>query len=158
VRRLIELSAVAALALALAAPGGAVAAGAAASGSYRAVLRAYERAGTIPPCQFTGSQLQGALSGVDTYGAQYFADFTQAIQSALTSRAAGACAGGAAPTRAAPVPAPVPGPRSDHVARLPGLTGATSAGVPAPLIALGALAVAAALLGAGAAAASAVSR
>jgi hypothetical protein len=49
----------------------------------------------IPPCQFTSVQLEAALKGVDTDGAQYFADFTQAIQAALTSRAAEECSGSA---------------------------------------------------------------
>ena len=72
-----------------------------AAGAYQQVLHVYEREGSIPPCQFTSAQLQSALNGVDTYGAQYFADFTQAIQAALTSRAGGSCAPARAPRRSA---------------------------------------------------------
>ena len=70
-------------------------------GAYQAVLRAYERQGTVPPCQFSPSQLQSALNGVDSYGAQYFADFTQAIQNAISVRASGSCAASAGPSRQA---------------------------------------------------------
>ena len=74
-----------------------------AASAYQQVLTIYESEGTIAPCQFTPAALQAALNGVDTYGAQYFADFTQAVQSALTSRAGGACAApGSSPARAAP--------------------------------------------------------
>jgi len=33
--------------------------------------------------------LSTALKGIDTYGAQYFADFTDAVQAALAERASG---------------------------------------------------------------------
>lgn len=127
-------------------------AGVAIASTYSEVLQVYEREGSIPPCQFTAPQLQSALGGVDTYGAQYFADFTQAVQAALTSRAGGACAVVTSARRSAatasgsgpPVPPPPAGP----------LTAATSAGVPLPLAVLGGLALAGALaLGGGASAA-----
>jgi hypothetical protein len=105
-----------------------------AADAYQQVLRVYEADGAIPPCRFSAPELQRALGGVDTYGAQYFADFTNAIGAALTARAAGAC--GPAPARQAAV-----GGSSDAVARLPAVTAATSAGVPLPLLVLGALAV-----------------
>jgi hypothetical protein len=126
------LAAIALLGL-LAAP---VPARASAAGDYQQVLQVYEREGSIGPCQFTGAQLQAALGGVDTYGAQYFADFTQAVQTALSARAGGACAPTAAgagasagrePRSRSPVPAPPP------IA----LTAATSSGVPLPLALLG---------------------
>jgi hypothetical protein len=112
-----------------------------AASAYQQVLQVYEREGSVPPCQFTAAQLQSALGGVDTYGAQYFADFTQAVQSALTSRAGGACSAatsvgqrsaGAAGSSGRPVPPPPAGP----------LTAATSAGLPLPLALLGGLALA----------------
>ncbi len=123
-------------------------------GAYQAVLRAYERHGTVPPCQFSPAQLQSALNGVDSYGAQYFADFTQAIQNAISVRASGSCAASAASAGAS---------RAGAARRLPAgsvgppahfgpLTAATGAGVPAPLALMGALAAAAALGGAGVAA------
>jgi hypothetical protein len=119
-------------ALALAAP-------AQAQSAYAQVLAAYERTGTVAPCQFGAGELQHALSGVDTYGAQYFADFTQAIEAALTARAGGQCAA----TTASPPPAAgsTPAGVSAAVARLPAVTAATSAGLPAPLVVLGGLAV-----------------
>jgi hypothetical protein len=109
---------------------------ASAAGDYQQVLQVYERDGSVAPCQFTGAQLQAALGGVDTYGAQYFADFTQAVQTALSARAGGACAATAAgpgasaghePGSRSPVPAP------PSIA----LTAATSSGVPLPLALLG---------------------
>ena len=120
-------------------------AGAGAAGAYQRVLRVYERDGAIPACQFSGAQLQSALGGVDTYGAQYFADFTEAIQTALSAAASGACG---RPTQAAAgSPGARPGARLDSgaPARLGSITAATSAGVPAPLLAMGVLAVAMAL-------------
>jgi hypothetical protein len=150
---------------------GTPAAGIAAS-PYQQVLRVYEREATIPPCQFTSVQLQAALAGVDSYGAQYFADFTQAIQSALTSRAAGECSGsspggggaasggvGAAPGGGAAGsgggnaasgrgPTAIDGSGPGRAAPLGPLTAATSSGVPAPLLALAALAVVLAVLAA----------
>jgi hypothetical protein len=120
---------------ALAAPSPAPAASAVSA--YQQVLRVYEANGAIAPCRFSSPQLERALSGLDTYGAQYFADFTNAISAALTARAAGQC--GPAPARPR---APAGGTASDVVARLPSVTAPTSAGVPLPLIVLAALAVA----------------
>jgi hypothetical protein len=123
-------------------------ASASAAGAYQQVLHVYEHEGSIPPCQFTSAQLQSALNGVDTYGAQYFADFTQAIQAALSSRAGGSCSP-AAP--AAPGGSSGGGASGGPVAPPPAvsLTAATSAGVPLPLALLGGLAVTGVVLGAG---------
>jgi hypothetical protein len=138
----------AALAIAGAAP-----AAAAAKGIYSQVLQAYQANGQVPPCQFTSAQLDAALNGVDTYGQQYFADFTDAIQSALAARASGAClpASGQsgqrrALNRAATAPAPfVP----------PSVTGSTSANLPAAIVVLALLTV---VLGGGAGLAALASR
>jgi hypothetical protein len=105
--------------------------------AYSRVLQTYQQRGSIPPCQFTTSQLSAALKSVDTYGAQYFADFTNAIQDALSSRAGGACSGAVAGAGAT-------GQTSAgalHVA-LPsgGVTAATGADFPAPIIMLAVLA------------------
>jgi hypothetical protein len=105
---------------------------AATPGVYQQVLEVYEREGSIPACAFTGVQLQTALSGVDTYGAQYFADFTQAVQTALSSRAGGACAPLSAGAPASPRTARVPPPPAIAV------TAASDAGMPLLLILLGA--------------------
>jgi hypothetical protein len=115
---------------------------AAAADAYQQVLRVYEANGAIPPCRFSAPELQRALGGVDTYGAQYFADFTNAIQSALTARAAGTCAPAPARRRTG-----ASSPSSDAVARLPSVTAPTSAGVPVPLLVLAAFAVTGALGG-----------
>jgi hypothetical protein len=118
--------------------------------SYQRVLRAYEHAGTIPACQFSSSELQAALAGVDTYGAQYFADFTQAVQNALSTRAAGAClgrsAGSTSPRDRRPaqnaLSKPVrSGPGIGLPAHLGSLTAASDGSVPAPLVVLGVLAL-----------------
>jgi hypothetical protein len=108
-----------------------------AASAYQQVLQVYEQQGSVPSCQFTAGQLQAALGGVDTYGAQYFADFSQAVQAALTSRAGGACAapGGSQAVSAPAVPSSVPPPPSGS------LTAAGSGGMPLPLALLGGLAL-----------------
>jgi len=108
-------------------------------GVYQRVLAAYERDGSVPPCQFSSVQLETALKGVDTYGAQYFADFTDAVLSALAQRASGACS----PARGRS------GGRSPAVAgsaasggALPGSpTAAGDAGLPGPIVLMGLLAL-----------------
>ncbi len=96
--------------------------------AYTKVLQTYEQTGTIPPCQYSSAQLSSALKGVDTYGAQYFADFTNAIQSALTGRAAGQCVAGG-PQRLAPA--------TNQPAKSPSVpvsvTAATHADLPLPI-------------------------
>lgn len=120
-------------------------AAAAGTGSYGKVLRVYERRGSIPPCRFSDAALSSALKGVDLYGEQYFADFTNAIQSAQSARAAGAClsspAAGATAARSS-------GPL--HGLKLPSVevTAPTQADLPAPLLVLGGLAAAAMLVAA----------
>ena len=112
--------------------------------AYTDVLRVYQAQGSIPPCRFSSPQLVAALKGIDTYGQQYFADFTEAVQTALAQRASGACTRGlTAHLRAAGA-----APRT----LLPGsITSPTDSGIPAPILvlaALTALLAAAALLGA----------
>lgn len=114
----------------------------AAPSAYEQVLRVYEANGAIPPCRFSASALQRALGGVDTYGAQYFADFTNAIGAALTARAAGSCG-----PRRPRLSARASGAAAQVVAPLPSVTTPTSAGVPLPLVVLAVLAVAGALGG-----------
>lgn len=112
---------------------------AAGASAYSQVLQAYQTSGTVPPCRFSSAQLAAALRGIDTYGQQYFADFSDAVQSALAQRAAGACtpgthhaaSGGVAPQ--APLPASV--------------TSATNGSVPLPMLLLAGLAVVVALIG-----------
>ena len=108
---------------------------AAQAGIYDQVLHVYQARGSIPACQFTSAQLSTALKGIDTYGQQYFADFSDAVQSALAQRASGACLPGAKPATAVALP-PLR-PRS--------VTAPTDAGVPAPILAMAALGLAIAL-------------
>jgi hypothetical protein len=116
-------------------------AGATAADVYQQVLQTYERAGTIPACRFTAAQLQTASNGIDTYGAQYFADFTEAIQAARAAPAGGEC-------RGAPARPSTPGAAaSTVVAPLPSVTAATSGGLPVALVVLAALAVGLTLAG-----------
>ncbi len=113
--------------------------------AYTDVLRVYQASGSIPPCRFSSSELAAALKGIDTYGQQYFADFTEAVQSALAQRAGGACVPGAAArvSQAAESPSSVPLPAS--------VTSPTNADIPAPIIAMAILAaLMAAILGVGA--------
>jgi hypothetical protein len=107
--------------------------GAARASVYTEVLHAYQLDGSIPPCRFSSAQLATALKGIDTYGQQYFADFSNAVQTALAARASGACSLAAQravlAARGAPgAPAP-PLPAS--------LTAPTDAGLPAPIALMG---------------------
>ena len=111
-------------------PGSALASG---PGSvYDRVLQSYKAHGSIPPCLFTSPQLSSALSSVDTYGQQYFADFIAAIQSAEDARASGACSKG---HHSASAPAVGPSSRGPSIPS--SVTASSSSGIPAPLIALG---------------------
>ncbi len=110
---------------------------------YTQVLQVYETDATVPPCQFSSQQLETALKGVNTYGQQYFADFTAAVQTALSDRASGACAParrGANPAAHSQVSVPPlrPGP----------VTAATGASLPATMVLMAAFAAVLALVGA----------
>lgn len=107
----------------------------ASSSAYADVLRAYQTSGLVPPCRFPATELQSALKGIDTYGAQYFADFASAVQTALAQRASGACSR----TR------PAAGASLSQLRAEPGATSsrlrgpiapATSAGIPLALLLL----------------------
>jgi hypothetical protein len=107
---------------------------AASASPYTDVLHAYQAYGSIPACRFSSAELAAALRGIDTYGQQYFADFSDAVQSALAARAAGACARGVHPTVASGA---VP------QAGLPAsATSGTDAGLPLPIVLLAALTLA----------------
>ncbi len=99
---------------------------------YNRVLHVYQKSGgSIPPCEFTSTQLEAVLKSADTYENQYFADFGNAINNALSQRASGSCspASGSRPA-ALGHEAPIkPGP----------VTAATGASVPAPIVLLAAL-------------------
>ncbi len=107
------------------------AAPAGAESTYNRVLREYEQTGSVAPCSFTSAQLEGVLKSVDTYAAQYFADFTNAIGTALAQRAAGACS----PQRSAGSASVAPGLHNARLA-LPRVPTSTSAGVPLPIVLL----------------------
>lgn len=97
------------------------------------VLQAYRTHGLVPPCEFTSHQLEHALAQ-DPYGAQYFNDFTNAVQAALQARAGGACSGAQAQGGQV-LPSELALPRN-----LVSATSATRAGVPAPLLLMALLA------------------
>jgi hypothetical protein len=111
----------------------AIAAPSAGASAYSQVLKTYESHGRIPPCQFSSQELASALKGIDTYGAQYFADFSTAVQAALQSRATGACS---AHRKRAAAAAPVPN-KPIHIGSV---TQPTGSGIPAPLMILAILA------------------
>jgi hypothetical protein len=98
---------------------------------YTDVLHVYQRTGSIPPCQFSSEQLSAALRQIDTYGQQYFADFSNAVQTALTARAGGACSAAALnPSQAAlHAPAGIAAPPLP-----PSVTSPANAGIPAPIV------------------------
>jgi hypothetical protein len=101
--------------------------------AYTDVLHVYEADGSIPPCKFSSVQLAAALKGIDTYGQQYFADFTNAVQSALAARASGACSPGRHAFSSAGA--------SARSALPPSITSATNADLPAPILLMAALGV-----------------
>ncbi|MGI8430333.1 MAG: hypothetical protein ACR2OB_13775 [Solirubrobacteraceae bacterium] len=125
---------------------------------YSEVLRAYQSHGMIPPCAFSSQQLERTLKNVDTYNAQYDADFPIAIQNALTARGSGTCSTSPS-TAAGAAPAPPSGggaPPAGGSARSAGggapvplvpVTLATNAALPAPMVLLAVFAAALALLG-----------
>lgn len=123
-------------------------AAAAQSSDYSQVLHAYQQRGSIPACKFSTAQLSGALKGVNLYGAQYFADFTAAIQNALSARASGSCL--AAPVSPAAASTGGLGAVGSSNLRLPpgNVTAPTQAGLPAPILLLAVLAAAIGLIAA----------
>jgi hypothetical protein len=100
--------------------------------AYLAVLRAYEKWGKVPACAFSSQELNTALKGVDVYQAQYEADFTDAINQALTAQGAGVC--DKTPAGSAVTPTAGSG-------TLPGgsVPAPTGSGVPAPILILAVL-------------------
>jgi hypothetical protein len=121
-------------------------AAAAGASPYSKVLHTYQQRGAIPPCRFTPTELSSALKAVDLYGQQYFADFTNAIQSALAARAGGAC--GAHPAGSATPAVPSSGGLSGLKLGSIHATAATQADLPAPLLLLAGLAAAGLLIAA----------
>jgi hypothetical protein len=97
--------------------------------TYTQLLHVYQQTGSIAPCSFSSAELQGVLNSTDTYEAQYFADFTNAIRAALAQRAAGACA-------PKPPAAHVGGAASTAPLRLGPVIAGTSSSVPAPIVLL----------------------
>ncbi len=80
-------------------------AGALGANAYEKVLEAFSQSSTstIAPCEFSSATLSAALKEAPTYDYQYQADFTNAIQAALSARGDGDCTksktpGGAAST------------------------------------------------------------
>jgi hypothetical protein len=106
------------------------------------VQHVYQTHGQIPPCEFTSPQLEGALKAIDTYGAQYFADFTTAVQNALSARVLGVCS-----PKPASTPAVVAPSTPSRPLRLGPITAATGADLPAPIVLMAVLAALFALTG-----------
>ena len=106
---------------------------------YTRVLQSYEAYGSVPACQFSSQQLETALKEIDTYGQQYFADFSAAVQNALAARASGVCT--PVKRRSALIGT------SSRPLKLGPLTAATGASLPAPVLALAGLAVVLGLFG-----------
>jgi hypothetical protein len=104
---------------------------AASASPYADILHVYQTQGSIPPCRFSSPELAAALKGIDTYGQQYFADFSDAVQTALAARAAGSCARGVHPALSSEAAPQAPLPASP--------TSATDAGPPLPILLLAAL-------------------
>ena len=110
---------------------------AARASAYTDVLRVYQANGSIPPCRFSSAQLSTALKGIDTYGQQYFADFTNAVQTALAARASGACTPGVSLA----APSPRPQPSIAGVPLPPSVTAPSDADIPAPIVMMAVLAI-----------------
>lgn len=111
--------------------------------AYSNVETAYASAGNLPACEFSSRELSAALKQAPNYDLEYFGDFTDAIQTALSQQADGACSG----RRAAVVSHARP---TGSLARLrppASPTAASGASIPLPLLLGLALAAAAALLG-----------
>jgi hypothetical protein len=127
-----RLAAAAALALAL------LPAATAGASVYTDVLHVYQVTGSIPPCRFSSAQLSAALKQIDTYGQQYFADFSSAVQNALTARAGGACSAAALHPSSAALhsPAGVAAPPLPSSVSAP-----TDSNLPAPILLMAALVV-----------------
>jgi hypothetical protein len=118
------------LALALLPPAGASAT------PVSAVTLAYEQHNaSLPPCEFSAATLAAALRAQAPDQAEYDETFTLAIQAALTAQAAGHCAHHAAASGTPAATHPTGGSPPASV------TDSTSAGPPAPLLALGGLAL-----------------
>lgn len=101
---------------------------ASAESTYNRLLNVYEQTGSIPACSFSSAQLESVLKNVDTYAAQYFADFTNAISNALAQRASGECSRGQNGAV---------GVNSGNARlALPNVPAATGAGVPLPIVLL----------------------
>ncbi len=66
-------------------------ANAAVTANLKKVLDAYIAKQSVPPCQFTTSQLNDALKNVTRDLRQYQPDFEDAVRTAIEQRSAGAC-------------------------------------------------------------------
>ncbi|MDQ6605049.1 MAG: hypothetical protein M3Z06_00705 [Actinomycetota bacterium] len=120
--------------------------------AYRDVLAAYQSNGAVPPCRFSSHKLSAAIKEEDTYDAQYFADFTNSIETALESRASGQCP--ARGSSASLAPSPEGGLTGGPTApgdglHLGSLTAATGSGIPAPIVLMGLIVLAVGLVGVG---------
>jgi hypothetical protein len=93
----------------------------------------------ISACQYSATTLEAALRGTPSYSIEYDADFTYAVEEALSARAGGACGSGKLHgLKLGLTNYGNPAPPS-------GVTSVNGAGVPLPLVLLALLAACAAL-------------
>jgi len=135
----------------------------AAEGLYSRVLTSFANHNqTVPPCTYSGRQLESVLRSEGPNGGQYDEPFITAIQGAIAARAGGAClskqtsavraptpgaSGASAPTLRGPASPPSPASAHRPIPVLP-VTAATGGRLPAPIVLLAALAGLLALLAA----------
>jgi hypothetical protein len=106
------------------------------------VSAAYAVSQTVPPCQFSASELQKAQDSVPNDALQYDEGLVAAIVQARQERASGACGHGATATPAfpatatAPAPPPVPPLGRNSALHLGSATAASDSGWPVPIIVL----------------------
>jgi hypothetical protein len=125
--------------------------------AYNAVRAVYEARGLVPACWFASTELEAALREAGPDDAEYYGDLIQAIQGTLEAQGTGRCrngepvagatggtgAGGGSGGGGTGAGGETGGAGAPPAATPPaGLTAATGAGVPLPLIVLFALAAA----------------
>ena len=128
----------------------------ASANAYQAVERAYAASSTqsIPPCEFSPTELSQAQSSVPNDSQQYNQNLVAAIELARQARADGACkakhhsAANANVPVGTPAPPSVPPLGSGTPLHVGSATAATDSGLPAPLVILAILGGLTLLLGA----------
>jgi hypothetical protein len=108
------------------------------AGPYQQVYETYSTTGGVSACQFSAATLEAALKDTPSYSLEYDADFTLAVQNAISARAGGACSrGSSSKLRGLKLQLTNYG----NPAPPSGVTTANGAGVPLPLVLLALLAL-----------------